>query len=69
MLVPPSLKHARKSKPVRDINKNMKQVLREGLQKENDKILECPVGNFILSDAVIEELCLKTPFITSQDAT
>ena len=42
VLVPPSLKRARKSKPVRDINKNMKQMLREGLQKENDKILECP---------------------------
>ena len=67
LLVPPSLKCARKSKPVRDINKNMEQMLREGLLKENDEILEeCPGfrmlgGNFVFSDAVIEELCSKTP--------
>lgn len=73
VLVPPSLKRARKSKPVRDVNKNMEQMLREGLLKENDKILEeCPGlrmlgGNFIFSDAVIEELCLKAPFIESKD--
>jgi len=43
VLVPPSLKRARKSKPVRDINKNMEQMLTERLLKENDKILEeCP---------------------------
>ena len=73
VLVPLSLKRARKSKPVRDVNKNMKQMLREGLLKENDKILEeCPGfrmvgGSFIFSDAVIEEFCLKAPFIESKD--
>ena len=72
VLVPPSLKRARKSKPVRDVNKNMEQMVREGLLKDKDKILEeCPGfrilgGNFILSDAVIEELCLKAPFIESK---
>ena len=69
VLVPPSLKRARKSKSVCDVNKNMEQMLREELLKENNKILEeCPGfrmlgGNFIFSDAVIEELCLKAPFI------
>ena len=73
MLVPTSLKRARKPKPVRDVNKEMERKLTAALVKEKDKILEefpgfrMLGGNFILSDAAIEELVLKAPFIVSKE--
>lgn len=73
VLVPTPLKRARKPKPVRDVNKEMEQKLTAALVKEKDKILEefpgfrMLGGNFILSDAAIEELVLKAPFIVSKE--
>lgn len=51
----------------------MEQKLTAALVKEKDKILEefpgfrILSGNFILSDAAIEELVLKAPFVVSKE--
>ena len=73
VLVPTSLKRARKPKPVRNVSKELKERLTVGLLNERDKILEeCPGfrmlgGNFILPDATLEDLVLKAPFVVSKE--
>ena len=55
------------------ITNSIHSLLKNSLIRERNKILDENIGfkmlgkNFVLSDATIEDLCLKAPFIQSKD--
>ena len=66
-------KRTYKAKPVRDIDRDMEQTLKEALLKEREKILEESVGlrilgrSFVFSEATVKDLCVKAKYIKSKE--
>ena len=66
-------KRTYKAKPVRDIDRDMEQTLKEALLKEREKILEESVGlrilgrSFVFSEATVKDLCVKAKYIQSKE--